>query len=77
VEKRHHDQGNSYKEQHLTVAGLQAQRFCPLSLWQEAWQHPDRYGAGEGAKRAGEMAQSLKARLTTKNIREGAKSSIS
>ena len=33
--KRHHDQGNSYKEQHLIGAGLQFQRFSPLALWQE------------------------------------------
>ena len=32
---RHHDQGNSYKGQHLTGAGLQFQRFSPLKLWQE------------------------------------------
>jgi hypothetical protein len=47
--KRHHDQGNSYKEQHLIGDGLQVQRFSPLS-WQEAWQHADRRGA------AGSMA---------------------
>jgi hypothetical protein len=28
---RHHDQGNSYKGQHLIRAGLQVQRFSPLS----------------------------------------------
>jgi hypothetical protein len=28
---RHHDQGNSYKGQHLIGAGLQVQRFSPLS----------------------------------------------
>ena len=47
---RHHDQGNSYEGQHLIGAGLQAQRFSPLSSWQEAGQHPGRQGAGEGAK---------------------------
>ena len=36
--KRHHDQGNSYKGKHLIGAGLQFQRFSPLSSWQEAWQ---------------------------------------
>ena len=34
VVKRHCDQGNSYKEQHLIGAGLQFQRFNPLS-----WKH--------------------------------------
>jgi hypothetical protein len=28
---RHHDQGKSYKTQHLIGAGLQVQRFSPLS----------------------------------------------
>jgi hypothetical protein len=47
--KRHHEQGNSYKQQHLIGAGLQVQRFSPLSSWKEAWQHAGRHGA-EGAK---------------------------
>jgi len=33
---RHHDQGSSYKEQHLTGAGLQVQRFSPVS---SRWEH--------------------------------------
>jgi hypothetical protein len=33
---RHHDHGNSYKGQHLTEAGLQVQRFSPLS---SRWEH--------------------------------------
>jgi hypothetical protein len=33
--KRHHDQGNSYKGQHLIRACLQVQRFSPLSSRQE------------------------------------------
>jgi len=33
---RHHDQGNSYKGQHLSGAGLQVQRFSPLS---SRWEH--------------------------------------
>jgi hypothetical protein len=32
----HHDQGNSYEEQHLIGAGLQVQRFSPLS---SRWEH--------------------------------------
>jgi hypothetical protein len=32
---RHHDQGNSYKGQHLIGAGLQVQRFSPLSSRQK------------------------------------------
>jgi hypothetical protein len=30
---RYHDQGNSYKGKHLIEAGLQFQRFSPLSSW--------------------------------------------
>jgi hypothetical protein len=33
--KRHHDQGNSYKGQHLIGAVLQVQRFSPLSSRQQ------------------------------------------
>ena len=47
--KGHHNQGSSYKGQHLIVAGLKVQKFSPLSSWQEAWQHPGRRDAG-GAK---------------------------
>jgi hypothetical protein len=36
--KRDRDQGTSYKGQHLIGAGLQFQRFNPLSSWWEAWQ---------------------------------------
>ena len=32
--KRHHEQGNLYKEKHLIGAGLQVQRFSQLS-WQK------------------------------------------
>jgi hypothetical protein len=32
---RQHDQGNSYKGQHLIGAGLQVQRFSPVSSLQE------------------------------------------
>jgi hypothetical protein len=32
---RHHDQGKSYKGQHLIVAGLQDQRFSSVSSRQE------------------------------------------
>jgi hypothetical protein len=46
---RHRDQGKSYKGQYLIGAGLQVQRFSPLSSWQEAWQCPGRHGAGGGA----------------------------
>ena len=43
--KRHHDQGNSYKGKHLTGAGLQFQRFSPLSSWWETWWHTCRHDA--------------------------------
>ena len=33
VERRYRDQGNSYKRKHFTGAGLQFQRFNPLSSW--------------------------------------------
>jgi hypothetical protein len=42
--KKHHDQGNSYKEQHLIEDGLEDLRFNALSSWQEAWQHPGKHG---------------------------------
>ena len=47
--KRHHDQGDSYKGQHLIGAGLKFHRFSLLSE-QEACQHAGRHGAGEGAE---------------------------
>ena len=31
---RYHDQGKSYKKQHLIGAGLQVQRFSPFSRWE-------------------------------------------
>jgi hypothetical protein len=33
---RHHDQGNAYKGKHFIGAGLQFQKFGPLSSW---WKH--------------------------------------
>jgi hypothetical protein len=33
---RHHDQGKSYKKQHLIGAGLQVPQFSPLS---SRWEH--------------------------------------
>ena len=44
--KRHHDQGNSYKGQHLIGAGLLVQQLSLLSSWPEALQCPGRHGAG-------------------------------
>jgi hypothetical protein len=46
--KRHHDEGNAYKGQHLIGAGLLFQRFSPFSSWYEAWQYPGKHDAGEG-----------------------------
>jgi hypothetical protein len=34
---RHHDHGNSDKGKHFIGAGLQFQRFGPLSSWWEVW----------------------------------------
>jgi hypothetical protein len=48
--KRHHDHVNSYKRKHLIGAGLQFQRFSPLSSWWEAWPHVGKHGAGERAE---------------------------
>ena len=42
--RRHHDQGNSYNVKHLIGAGLQFQRFSPLSSWWEAWRHAASHG---------------------------------
>jgi hypothetical protein len=44
---RHHDQGNSYKGQHLIGAGLQDQRFSPLSSRQG---HVSVHGTGGAEK---------------------------
>ena len=44
--KRHHDQDNSNKCKHLIGAGLEFQRFSPLSAWLEAWKCAGRHGAG-------------------------------
>jgi hypothetical protein len=38
------------KGRYLIRADLQSYRFCPFSSWQEAWKHPGRNGAGEGAE---------------------------
>ena len=48
--RRHQGSGDSYKGKRLDGAGLQFQRFHPLSSWREAWQHAGRHGAGEGAE---------------------------
>ena len=56
--KRYHDQSNSCKGQDLTGAGLQILRFIPLSSWQEAWQCPSRYGAGERAQSSTSCSES-------------------
>lgn len=45
--KRHHDQDNSYQRKHFIGAGLQFQRFSPLSTWQGAGWHAGRHGTGE------------------------------
>jgi hypothetical protein len=45
--KTHHDQGNSYKGQHLIGAGLQIQYIISAG----AWQHLSRHGAA-GAERS-------------------------
>jgi hypothetical protein len=46
AEKRHHDQDHTHKGQHFIGAGLQSQRFSPLSSWQEAWQQTGSHGSG-------------------------------
>ena len=43
---RHHEHDNTYKEKLLNGAGLEFQRFSPLSSWQEGWQCVSRHGAG-------------------------------
>ena len=52
AEKRQHDQGTSFKGQHLTWADLLVQRFSQLSSCQELRQHTGRYCAGEGTNSA-------------------------
>jgi hypothetical protein len=60
---RHRDQGNSYKGQHLIGAGLQVQRFSPLSSWQHLGRH-DAEGAESSTLSEGknEKTDSLLAR---------------
>ena len=51
--KRHHDQDNAHKEQHLIGAGLQFQKFSPLFSWLEAQQssqHAGKHGTREGTE---------------------------
>jgi hypothetical protein len=43
---RHHDQGKSYKGQHLTRAGLQESEVQSIIIKAGARQHPSRHGAG-------------------------------
>jgi hypothetical protein len=50
--KRHQGQDNSYKGQHLIGAGLQVQRFGPLSSRLEHWQPPGRHSIGGGESSA-------------------------
>jgi hypothetical protein len=47
VVKRHQDHGNFNKRKHLTGAGLQFQRFSPLSSWWGAQWHAGRHDARE------------------------------
>ena len=49
VMKKVHDHGNSHKGKQLIRAGLQVQRFSPLSSCWEAWTCADRHGTREGA----------------------------
>ena len=64
--KRHHDHGNFFNRKHLIGAGLQFQRFSPLPLWQGAWQHTGRHGAGE-------IAESSTSRFIGRGKRETSK----
>jgi hypothetical protein len=61
--KRRHDHDKSSKGKNLIGAGLQFQRFSPLSSWWEAWQHAGRHGAGE-------VAESFISRFTGSRKRE-------
>jgi hypothetical protein len=62
---RHYDQGKSYKGQHLSGAGLQIQRFSPLS---------SKVGAGMVQEELGVLHLHLKAasgRLTPRQLGQG------
>ena len=61
--KRHHDQGNSYKGQHLIGAGFQFQRFYTLLSWQKAWHHLGRHDAGEGAESSTSWSEGSRERV--------------
>jgi hypothetical protein len=40
------------KTKHLIGAGLQVQRFSPLSSWRKPWMPAGRHGAGKAAERS-------------------------
>jgi hypothetical protein len=48
--KRRHGYSNDYKGKFLTMAGLQFQRYTPLSPWKEAWWDARRHDAEAGAE---------------------------
>jgi hypothetical protein len=50
----------SLKREHLIGSGLQFQRFSLLSSWWEAWEHPGRHGAGEGAENSTSLSSDSK-----------------
>ncbi|EDL86921.1 sodium channel, voltage-gated, type VIII, alpha polypeptide, isoform CRA_d [Rattus norvegicus] len=56
--KRRHDHSSTCKGNHFIGAGLQFERFSPLSSWREAWLHPGRPCAGEGAGSSASETQS-------------------
>jgi len=65
---RHHDQGKSYKGQHLIGAGLQVQTFSPLSVIKMgAWQHPGRHGAGS-AESSTSSSEGCEGRLASRQL---------
>jgi hypothetical protein len=44
--KRPDDHDNTYKRKHLVGAGLQFQKFGPLSSWHRAWLNTGTHGVG-------------------------------
>jgi hypothetical protein len=68
--KRHHDHSNTYEPNHLIGAVLQIQRFCPLSLWWEAWHCAGRLGAEE-AQSSASWFEGSRGRLAVHSLSTG------
>jgi len=65
---RHHDQGKSYKRQHLIGAGLQVQ---PIIIKAGTWQHPGRHGVRELSSTSSHKGSQEQTQHPRRSYREG------